>query len=123
MRDALNELNRRLMMVLDREHRIGHAYFMAVDSPQAFNTTFEWTIVPLLQEFFYNDWDGLRAALGERGQGNIVRAVPEIEGVRPRTRFAWWRDLDLPTPDFLAALCANYAASPAVPFDDDNSPV
>ncbi len=120
MREVLRELNRRLMLVLDREHRIGHAFFMQVASPAEFNAAFRLRIVPLLQEFFYNDWEGLRAVLGERAQGKIVRELPILEGVRGRTRYAWWHDLDFEMPDFLAVLSENYALT-TTPADHDNN--
>lgn len=112
MRAVLKQLNARLMAILDREHRIGHAFFMQVNRDCAnFNAVFGRSIVPLLQEFFYSDWQGLREVLGENGKGNIVGKVPEIAGISPRTNFAWWSDLDWPTPDFLAVLARNYGVT------------
>lgn len=108
MRAVLEELNRRLLRVLDREHRLGHAFFIKVRDVEAFNEVFHFKIVPLLQEFFYNDWEGLRAVLGETGAGGIVRELKVIDGVRGRNSYGWWNDLDEATPDFLAVLLANY---------------
>ncbi len=109
MRAVLEALNRRLMLLLDREHRLGHAFFMEVGSDRAaFNAVFKRSIVPLLQEFFYSDWKGLRDVLGESGEGKIVREMPEIPALSGRTAFAWWHDLDAPEPDFSKVLAANY---------------
>jgi 5-methylcytosine-specific restriction protein B len=108
MRAVLHELNKRLMLVLDRDHRIGHAFFMQVENASQFNAVFANKIVPLLQEYFYNDWDGLRSILGEKNDGHIVKTIAPIEGLRGRNRYGWWSDVDLAQPDFLAVLQKNY---------------
>ena len=111
VRDVLEALNTRLMLLLDREHRLGHAFFIDVTNEAGFNQVFARQIVPLLQEFFYNDWEGLRSVLGESGQGKIVVEMTPIQGVRGRNRFAWWSDLGRSEPNFYSALRANYDLS------------
>lgn len=108
VRAVLEELNRRLLRVLDREHRLGHAFFIKVRDVEAFNEVFRFKIVPLLQEFFYNDWEGLRTVLNETGAGKIVCTLEPLDGVRGRNSYGWWNDLDKETPDFLVALLSNY---------------
>jgi 5-methylcytosine-specific restriction endonuclease McrBC GTP-binding regulatory subunit McrB len=115
MQQVLEALNRRIMLVLDREHRIGHAFFMGVKTVDDFNAVFADKIVPLLQEYFYNDWDGLRGVLGEKDAGKIVGTMLPIEGVRGRNHYAWWHDLGQPTPDFLAVLRKNYGITGGAP--------
>ena len=121
MRDVVREMNRRLLRVLDREHRLGHAFFIKVQDKEAFNEVFRLKIVPLLQEFFYNDWENLRSVLGETGVGKIVRELKDMDGVRGRNLYGWWSDEDSPEPDFLEELLTNYkmkAPNPvAVPAD------
>jgi DNA polymerase III delta prime subunit len=90
-RKILEELNRRLMVRRDREHRIGHAYFLAGDD---FNTVFRRKVIPLLQEYFSNDSEGLRFVLGESGAGRFLPAVPispDEEGWA-RTVWQWYFD-------------------------------
>ena len=72
MRFALTELNRRITLRKDRDHQIGHAYFIRVADLAGFNQQFRKQIIPLLQEYFYNDWDGVRYVLGENGYGRSV---------------------------------------------------
>jgi 5-methylcytosine-specific restriction protein B len=65
----LTSLNERVTALLDRDHQIGHSYFMA-DSEEdldADDLRFMWyhRVVPLLQEYFYNDGERLRAVLGD----------------------------------------------------------
>jgi 5-methylcytosine-specific restriction protein B len=114
MLQVLEELNRRLTLARDREHRIGHAYFARVSTPEAFNHVFERKIVPLLQEFFLNDWDGLRAVLGESkaSSSRFIRPLSGDDGARARTRWQWWtdeaHDKNVPAFSCFEALCLNY---------------
>ncbi len=60
-------LNRRIGALLDNDHCIGHAYLMDFDKGDAVEALrFAWfsRIVPLLQEYFYNDGERLQAVLG-----------------------------------------------------------
>ena len=64
----LTSLNERVAALLDRDHRIGHSYFMGLDgSADTDDLRFVWyhRIVPLLQEYFYNDGERLRVVLGD----------------------------------------------------------
>ena len=76
----LAAMNRRIAVLLDREHQIGHTYFLRVDTPAALASTFRTRIVPLLQEYFYDDWEKIRAVLN---QNSFVRkSDPPAELVR-----------------------------------------
>ena len=59
----LDAMNRRIAVLLDREHQIGHTYFLGVDTLAALARTFQTRIMPLLQEYFYDDWEKIRAVL------------------------------------------------------------
>ena len=50
-------MNKRIVMLLDREHQIGHTYFLEIDSIEELKKTFQNKIIPLLQEYFYDDWE------------------------------------------------------------------
>jgi 5-methylcytosine-specific restriction protein B len=64
----LARLNERISALLDRDHEIGHSYFFGVtdDAGGPDKLHFLWyrRVVPLLQEYFYNDGERLRAVLG-----------------------------------------------------------
>ena len=79
-RRLLEAMNRRIAVLLDREHQIGHTYFLRVDTREALAETFRNRIVPLLQEYFYDDWEKIRAVLN--GNGFIVKSDPPEELVR-----------------------------------------
>ena len=61
----LQAINRRIVENLDREHQIGHTYLMKVDSLDALARVFRTQIIPLLQEYFYDDWEKMRRVLND----------------------------------------------------------
>ena len=79
-RKLLDAMNRRIAVLLDREHQIGHTYFLGVDTLAALARTFQTRIVPLLQEYFYDDWEKIRAVLN--GNGFVRKSDPPEELVR-----------------------------------------
>ena len=63
----LDAMNRRIAVLLDREHQIGHTYFLSVDTLAVLASTFRTRIMPLLQEYFYDDWEKIQAVLNDNG--------------------------------------------------------
>ncbi len=62
---AFDKLNKRIEVLLDRDHMIGHSYFLKTITSQAFYSVWYGKIIPLLNEYFYNDWEKLKILLGE----------------------------------------------------------
>jgi 5-methylcytosine-specific restriction enzyme B len=52
----LRRINDRLEYLLDREHRIGHAYLMRATTLVDVQEAFARQIIPLLQEYFFDDF-------------------------------------------------------------------
>ena len=74
----LDAMNKRIHFLLDREHQIGHTYFMDVDGLKSLAATFKNKIIPLLQEYFYDDWEKIDLVLNGKGKGFIEKIeVPE----------------------------------------------
>lgn len=66
----LETMNKRIKVLLDRDHCIGHAYFTPlIEEPslELLMTIFEKRIIPLLQEYFFDDWTKINLVLGENG--------------------------------------------------------
>ncbi|WP_134043090.1 McrB family protein [Helicobacter pullorum] len=63
----LESMNNRIEFLLDREHTIGHSYFMDVESIEDLCKVFKNKIIPLLQEYFYDDYAKIIAALNDNG--------------------------------------------------------
>ena len=53
--NLLRRINDRLEYLLDRDHRIGHAYLMKATSLADLRRVFRVQIIPLLQEYFFDD--------------------------------------------------------------------
>ena len=76
----LEIINMRIQALLDREHVIGHAYFMPLlgkndaDERNALaQQIFKNKIIPLLQEYFFDDWESIMRVLGNQSQMLITK--------------------------------------------------
>lgn len=65
LKDLLSKLNERVEILLDRDHAIGHSYFININSEEDLKYTFKNNIVPLLQEYFYGDYEKIGMIIGK----------------------------------------------------------
>lgn len=67
LEDVLTTINDRVETLLDRDHTIGHSYFIKLESgdKEGLKNVFQNNIIPLLQEYFYNDYEKIALVLGE----------------------------------------------------------
>ena len=65
--ELLETINRRIEYLYDREHTIGHAYFCGVENISQLADVFKNKIIPLLQEYFFEDYEKIRLVLGDNG--------------------------------------------------------
>ena len=63
----LSTINKRIEFLLDREHTIGHSYFLNINTFEDLVQVFKNSIMPLLQEYFYDDFEKIKAILGDNG--------------------------------------------------------
>lgn len=63
----LTTINERLSHLLHRDQTIGHAYFTGVSTFDGLRKVMARQVVPLLQEYFYDDWHRIRLVLGDVG--------------------------------------------------------
>ncbi len=97
----LRAMNQRIEVLLDRDHCIGHAYFLPLDKDRSIDrlsAIFKQQVLPLLQEYFFEDWERIGWVLndhrtkGERfiktgGDGSTLLAElfgPRVTGELPR---------------------------------------
>ena len=63
--DVLETINQRIELLIDRDHTIGHSYFVNVNTQQKLVSAFKNKIAPLLQEYFYGDYGKIGLVLGK----------------------------------------------------------
>ncbi|EJR6003201.1 AAA family ATPase, partial [Campylobacter jejuni] len=67
LQELLKAINTRIEYLLDREKTIGHAFFIGVENLNDLKKVFQNKIIPLLQEYFYNDYALINAVLNDNG--------------------------------------------------------
>ncbi len=69
----LKIINQRIELLYDREHTIGHAFFTKLRNDPTLDTLggiFENSIIPLLQEYFYEDYEKIQLVLGDNDKSD-----------------------------------------------------
>jgi 5-methylcytosine-specific restriction protein B len=66
LKKLLDTINNRIEILLNRDHTIGHSYFIKLDNDdvKGLRSTFKNNIIPLLQEYFYGDYEKIGMVLG-----------------------------------------------------------
>lgn len=61
----LETMNDRIEVLVDRDHTIGHAFFINDKNLEDVRNTFGNKIIPLLQEYFYGNYEKMAIVIGE----------------------------------------------------------
>lgn len=83
-KDCFELLNKRISVLLDRDHQIGHSYFIndkhQNDGINGLKNIWFDSILPLLNEYFYGDWEKLQALLGQAKNDNtsFIKRIEKI---------------------------------------------
>ena len=60
----LETINQRIEVLIDKDHQIGHSYFIGIQNIDDLRRTFKDKIIPLLEEYFYGDFGKIGLVLG-----------------------------------------------------------
>ena len=60
----LETINQRIEVLIDKDHQIGHSYFIGIQGLEDLKRTFKDKIIPLLEEYFYGDFGKIGLVLG-----------------------------------------------------------
>ncbi|MFC1881354.1 AAA family ATPase [Thermodesulfobacteriota bacterium] len=90
LRALLEAINQRIRFLLNRDMTLGHSYFLNVRNFSDLKDVFLNQLIPLLQEYFYEDWHRIQLVLHDVGSAgdklepqiiiNSNLRVPEVLG-------------------------------------------
>lgn len=101
LRRLLFAINQRIEALYDREHTIGHAFFMSLNENSTITdlaNIFKNKILPLLEEYFYDDWEKIRLVLADQAKSKAsgLQFYQEVEGVKQDALFPQSNDSAIP---------------------------
>jgi len=68
LKKLLETINQRIEVLIDKDHQIGHSYFIGIENLDDLKLVFKDKIIPLLEEYFYGDFGKIGLVLG----GNFI---------------------------------------------------
>ncbi|MCY1660395.1 AAA family ATPase [Chryseobacterium sp. SL1] len=86
----LLSINSRIELLIDKDHQIGHSYFIKVRTLEELKYTFKNKILPLLEEYFYGDFGKIGLVLGD----NFVSTKTSTENRNILSNFNGYEDLE-----------------------------
>lgn len=89
---VLRAMNERLEYFVDRDHLIGHAWLMDAKTRDDVDTAMRRKIIPLIAEYFYDDWSKVRSVLGGTDhfvERHSLSTPPGLESDLGEARFQW----------------------------------
>lgn len=89
----LEVINERIEYLLDREHQIGHGWLIGCTGRDDLDARMRGRIIPLIAEYFFEDWGRTADVLGGRRDNPFLSArtlspPPGMTGEEPRTRWS-----------------------------------
>ena len=100
----LKTINERIEYLYDREHTIGHAVFLELkenNNIDKLENIFKKSVIPLLQEYFYEDYDKIRLILGDNAKDEDEQFI-FAESIKPKDVFEGdTGDIDIPEKKYI----------------------
>ena len=81
LKKLLEAINTRIEFLLDKDHLIGHSYFINIKSFEDLKEVFKNSIMPLLQEYFYDDFEKIKFVLNikDNKENNFIIKKEKIK--------------------------------------------
>lgn len=80
IKKMLDTVNQRIELLYDREHTLGHSFFMKLRDDRTLEhlaRIMEQEILPLLEEYFFEDWEKIRLVLGDHQKPKSLAFIQE----------------------------------------------
>lgn len=78
-KEILQKINARIRCLLDKDHQIGHSYFIEAKNDLDIFNALKDSVIPLLEEYFYNDAQKIRQILNENDNTDTAFYVKDEE--------------------------------------------
>ena len=90
--NVLQTINERLEYLVDRDHLIGHAWLMKATDRDHLDEIMRRKVIPLIAEYFYDDWSKVRSVLGNTSAFIDQRSLslpPGLDSEFEEDRYEW----------------------------------
>lgn len=98
-------MNRRIEVLLGRDYLLGHAYFLGIDDLSGLADIFRHQVLPLLQEYFFEDWQRIAWVLNDQAKTDDGHRFLIKETASPSEVFG--ANVDLPQDNDLWRINGN----------------
>lgn len=113
-KDVFELINKRLRILKDSEHQLGHSYFMSAKDDEILCEVFQYRVIPMIQEYFYGDMEKIRLVVGdgfcvsEEVEANLFPHIDADIDIPPTTWRLWgdkeWKECKTDPNKFSEAL-------------------
>ena len=113
VRLMLETMNKRIEVLYDRDHCIGHAYFTRLKETPTLDELgkiFKNKIIPLLEEYFFEDWEKIRLVLGDNQKKKEFQFITSTKADAEKLKEIFGANHALEADSLLSTYSLNAAA-------------